>query len=321
MAAYDQVPTEADVEFLFLEFLGREPSGKRDVDFFLQESSLKNLHYLFKNSLESRRFRLAQLSKESLLENLSGDIEWRAEPEQLSAIMAHTRKVWERFGRDEAHYSVLTNPIFRPEKLNEDVIKFFYETGAIEADLIVRICDACDVTPKQDCRVIELGCGLGRITEHLSSRFGHVVGVDISKHHLVGATERMLELGRSNTSFSLLPDFLEGDDKADLFVTFLVLQHNPPPIIAFLISEFLARLNPGGIAIFQVPTAIYDYRFRVEDYLQEIATGDGHMEMHALPQWAVLEIAREAGCHALAVLPDGHAAAIGISNTFVLRKQ
>ena len=99
----------------------------------------------------------------------------------------------------------------------------------------------------------------------------------------------------------------------------IVLQHNPPPVIAFILARLLGRLAPGGAAFVQVPVWIPNYRFDVADYLAGLETGP--MEMHALPQRELLSIVRNAGCQVRELREDPLGPQFGgISNALVLEK-
>jgi hypothetical protein len=111
-------------------------------------------------------------------------------------------------------------------------------------------------------------------------------------------------------------------DSFDLWFSRIVLQHNPPPVIAMILRRALAWLAPGGLAVFQVPTYGVGYSFRANEYLRNIGQ-KSEIEMHILPQQAVLEVVQQAGCVLLELREDsyntGHPA-IWLSNLFVVRK-
>ena len=50
---------------------------------------------------------------------------------------------------------------------------------------------------------------------------------------------------RDTLDLDTLPEF-------DLFFSMIVLQHNPPPLIALMLEKIAARLRPGGVAVFAV---------------------------------------------------------------------
>jgi hypothetical protein len=106
----------------------------------------------------------------------------------------------------------------------------------------------------------------------------------------------------------------------DLWFSFIVLQHNPPPIMAAILRLALKWLVPRGLAVFQIPTYARQYRFEIDSYLESAPT-PGAFELHCLPQSAVFAIAHEADCRIREVFEDS---SIGepdwVSNVIVLEK-
>jgi SAM-dependent methyltransferase len=107
----------------------------------------------------------------------------------------------------------------------------------------------------------------------------------------------------------------------DFIYSVIVLQHNPPPIIAYVIRQFLRALNAGGVALFQVPTYRLGYEFVLNKYLSNEAK-KSEMEMHVLTQDRIFEIIRQEGGKIIEVLEDGWTG-LGykeLSNTFLVQK-
>jgi len=170
-----------------------------------------------------------------------------------------------------------------------------------------------------DLSALEIGCGVGRMGEHLSARFQRYVGVDVSAPHLNLARKRSQDLGRRNFDFFLLDEFRAGTAEVDVAISLIVLQHNPPPIMVMLIDAMLSRLKPGGIAFFQVPCVIFGYNFILPEHLAFIEHG-GMMELHALPQNEVFNILLKNNCRPMEVIFDGKIGDKGFSYTFLARK-
>jgi SAM-dependent methyltransferase len=138
---------------------------------------------------------------------------------------------------------------------------------------------------------------------------------------LTYAKARASEVGADNIEFhETANDFRLAIEPCDFFYSVIVLQHNPPPVILTLIRNALEALKPGGIALFQVPTYIVGYSFDLHDWLATDQTI--HMEMHCVPQDAVMEAIFVSGCRLLSVREDGCSnATIGmVSNTFLCVK-
>jgi hypothetical protein len=108
--------------------------------------------------------------------------------------------------------------------------------------------------------------------------------------------------------------------KVDVALSILVLQHNPPPVIGFLVNALIRSLSPGGVVFLQVPTYRLDYTFSITDYLAEQASQG--VEMHVLPQRMIFEIVQSAGARVLEVIDDNWTGLRykEVSNTFVIQK-
>ena len=238
---------------------------------------------------------------------------------QLEHLFDHVRQSWSALGAEDPHFSVMTNPVYRRQNMSPKVEEDFYKTGLLDTNVFLKLCERNDVTPKVAGTVVELGCGVGRITEHLSKVFRNYIGVDISAPHLALAHERVEKIGLTNVSLVLLSDFLSDKTTYDVLFSLIVLQHNPPPVIEYLLEGLLGRLNPGGIAFFQVPSTLFGYNFVLQDYLRKIKADKG-MEMHALPQRRVFEILRRNNCELIEVVFDGKAADMGFSYSYFARK-
>jgi 2-polyprenyl-3-methyl-5-hydroxy-6-metoxy-1,4-benzoquinol methylase len=88
----------------------------------------------------------------------------------------------------------------------------------------------------------EYRCGTGRVTRWLADQFSRVVALDISQPHIELAQSHMKRAGKSNVSFRHIDSLAFLNQKVqpvDVFFSFLVLQHNPPPIIAVILNTVL----------------------------------------------------------------------------------
>ena len=163
----------------------------------------------------------------------------------------------------------------------------------------------------------------GRVTRYLAERFEKVFGYDISKPHLQLAEEYLVNEGIKNVSLHHIskPSDIKNLPKVDVVYSVIVLQHNPPPIISFIVREMMRALNPGGIAFFQVPTYREGYRFSLQEYINSEAT-KREMEMHVLPQSTVFEIVGKEGGRLIEVFEDGWTGSGHgeRSNTFLIQK-
>ena len=160
------------------------------------------------------------------------------------------RRDWTRLGTDDPLWAVCVAPGKRHGGWDEAE---FLATGRAEVDSVVGWLERLGLGGHWG-RVLDFGCGAGRLTQALSRYAGEVVGVDISPGMLAAA--RRLNTS-PNCSFLLndAPDLRRFEDGSfDLVYTALVLQHLPRPMIEAYLVEFLRVLRPGGVAVVHTPT-------------------------------------------------------------------
>lgn len=221
------------------------------------------------------------------------EVETEAEPELLARMIRHLGDYWAKIGREAPHWSVLTAERFRPRQLAAHLDEF-HASGEGNAQVLEAILARIGRRPEEFAHCVDYGCGVGRITQHLARRFREVTGLDISRPHLDQAAATLRAAGRTNvalrqvTGQELMPVI-----RCDLWFSVIVLQHDPPPIAMEVLARAFDSLSPGGVAVFQLPVWLAGYRFRAREYLA--AWPGRNMELHCIPQGAVLELARRKG--------------------------
>lgn len=316
----DEDELNAAVTWAYRLFLDREPEN----NYVVEEKRKKLLttreirtEFLSSEEYKSKNQPLCHLPMSGNEPPLS--IEFTSD---LREIFAHIKTVWEKLGKTEPYWSVLTCERFKSEDItsNQDD---FYSSGKENVETFFATLLRNGIKPADYETCIEYGCGVGRITAALANKFSKVTAYDISSSHLRIAREYISQSNLKNVEFVLLssPEDIRLP-KTDVVYSVIVLQHNPPPIIQFIIRAMLRALNSGGVAFFQVPTYRLGYRFSLREYLSsDIKRED--MEMHVLPQKEIFRIADEEDCRIIEVLEDGWA---GIahgerSNTFLIQKR
>lgn len=318
--------TREEVVSAYQLLLGREPENEAVVERLRASSpDLATLRQRFLKSAEFQK-RLRPHLPRSLArpprQSPPMEIDLDVPPAKLARLFAKTGKQWHHLGATEPHWSVLANEAFRKDRFGGNR-EAFYRSGEADVKALIAAVERAGVPFERRCRVLELGCGVGRITAHLARIAREVVGVDISAAHLQLARQYADEQALATVRFEQLRsvDGLATLGTFDVVFTVIVLQHNPPPVIARLLRDLLATLRPGGLAFFQVPTYRVGYRFRIDDYLAQ--DNETQMEMHCLPQAALFELLHASGCRLLDLREDD---AIGqpdvcISNTLLVQKQ
>jgi SAM-dependent methyltransferase len=236
--------------------------------------------------------------------------------------LSRVEHTWTTLGDRDPYWSVLTDDAFKLGNVekNEDL---FWGSGKHD---VLRMCRWMQRNGihRPGARCLEYGCGMGRMSGWLVQEFGSLIACDISEAHLRLARRAASLRGDRGIQFLRISKLTDLDELPpfDILFSIIVLQHNPPPVIAYLIDRLLHRLEPGGIAYFQVPTFQAGYRFSVEEYLAPDSGCGQSMEMHALPQRNVFQIAARNGCEAIEVSPDNMTGSLDfVSTTFLLRKR
>lgn len=318
-----------DVIAAYRTVLGREPENDQVIQD--QIAAADSVEQLYRNFIESEEFREVFLSTlaPSDLPNPHKPLVWPpihveskvSDATQLATIFSRVNRAWTRYGEQEPYFSVCTDPELRGTDIGEQAIGF-YASGQGDAHYLTSFAARSGVElAGRSC--FELGCGVGRVTRWLAPLFRRVYAADISPGHLAITQRVLAEAGIENVSLTQL-DSLEDLRQIvnfDVFFSVIALQHNPPPVIAYILMQVLTNLNLGGLAFFQLPTYALDYEFNVDNYLNAPTEGEPEMEMHVLPQRDVMRIVHTTGCRLLELREDGYTGdRTHISNTFFLQK-
>lgn len=317
--------SKEDVITAYRLLFGREPEDAAVVSHYAAEvRDLRTLRALFMNSTEFRENLEKLHGPRPPRPAFSGppmDVQLDGTPDQLAALFEKVSRQWHHLGETEPHWSVLTNDSYFQKNFRVNRAAF-YQSGLSEMVTFDTTLKRARVDTKGLRRCVELGCGVGRVTAALATRFEQVRGIDISAAHLKVAEEHVRTSGISNLTFSKL-DTIDGVPRIghfDVLYSRIVLQHNPPPVMSRLLGDLLKQLNPGGIAFFQIPTYKAGYRFSIDEY-SSLQNGT-EMEMHYFPQAALLDLILQRGCRILEIREDD---AIGlsvstVSNTLLIQK-
>lgn len=309
--------SKEEVILAYRLLFGRDPENDSVVTHYATEIlDLNALRELFINSTEFRS-NLEQIqSPRPPKQPFNGppmDVELAASPEKLTLLLSKIAKQWQHLGETEPHWSVLTNDSYFQENFHQNRDPF-YASGEAELTLFDAALQRTKISLNSLAHCVELGCGVGRVTAALATRFERVTAIDISKAHLQIAQCYTDEKHIHNIAFQHLTHFDEINHLGhfDVLYSRIVLQHNPPPVMAKLLTALLHQLQSGGIAFFQIPTYKAGYRFAIDDYLEQ--SNDTNMEMHFFPQSALFELLATQNCRILEIREDD---AIGVSVTAV----
>lgn len=167
------------------------------------------------------------------------------DPETQSARL---RQAWDQRARENAKHYIAT---LQPEWTDAD----FFASGqaTVDGHILTDLENICQGRNPKDMRVLEIGCGAGRITRALANLFGEVHAVDISGEMIARAREALQNHLNAhvylNNGIDLSP---LPDEPFDFAFSLYVFQHIPSyEIIESYISEVSRLLRPGALFKFQ----------------------------------------------------------------------
>ena len=318
-----------DVVNAYRYILGREPESDAAI---MSHTSIASIEELRSRFIESPEFankyfkNKMQINVDNFMppQDMSPMyVDVDADLDQMQALFDRIKCEWEEFGKEEPHWSVLTHESYKQKTLSENR-DLFFQSGKFVLNILKTFAERNHLSLENYKTCFELGCGVGRTTLHLSRIFEQVIGADISRSHLSVCRDELRQNNVENVSLICITDVKQLQDlpNFDFFCSFIVLQHNPPPVIKLMLEYLLNKLTPGGIAIFQVPTYRQSYRFDLFQYLRHPPSP--HMEMHVLPQPHVFSTLKKTNCELMEIREDGWAdgrSPDSLSNTFFVRKQ
>ena len=162
-------------------------------------------------------------------------------------------KDWERFGKSDPYFAVLTAPEFHGT-LSPDAKEKFFRSGEDHVSRIFSIIRARLDPSFAPVHALDFGCGVGRLVLPLAAQCQEVTGVDVSESMLAEARRncdshraKNVRLVRSDDELSALRGTF------DFIHSYIVLQHIPVARGEKLIRNLARRLAPGGVGVFQVP--------------------------------------------------------------------
>jgi 2-polyprenyl-3-methyl-5-hydroxy-6-metoxy-1,4-benzoquinol methylase len=241
--------------------------------------------------------------------------------EILAQMFERIRQEWEYLGKTEPYWSVVTQPHYFLSEF-EAHKEEFYVSGDYTNQIFLAALRRCGVSPADLKTCLEVGCGVGRVTEHLARSFEKVIATDISDHHIEIGQAHLHAKGLQNVDWQHFKKLeqIKNLPMVDTIISVITLQHNPPPIIAWMLTELLGLLNSHGVAYIQIPTYRAGYLFEVERYMHTKAPNT--LEMHFLPQQDIFKIIEATRCTCLEVREDGMVGAEDkmLSNSFLIQK-
>ncbi len=168
-----------------------------------------------------------------------------SQEEQLKKM----RVDWDERARENArHYVNTGNTDWTDEE--------FFASGeqTVAEEILTDMTNICQGKATGEMRVLEIGCGAGRVTRALARLFGEVHAVDVSSEMVRLASEALREYPKAflyqnnGKDLTVVPDL-----QFDFAFSSIVFQHIPSrEIIENYVREVHRLLRPGALFKFQV---------------------------------------------------------------------
>jgi len=160
----------------------------------------------------------------------------------------NTDLAWEEWGRRDPYFGVITDPKFRSQSLSDDAKREFFESGRLHADYVMQMIQRHVDAAFKPARVLDFGCGVGRLLLPFAAMANEVVGLDVSPSMLEEARRNCDARGIANAKLLVSDDFLSAlSGRFDLIHSFIVFQHIPPERGRIILRKLLSHLAPGGV--------------------------------------------------------------------------
>lgn len=167
-------------------------------------------------------------------------------------LLAKMQREWDERARENARYYVNC----AEQDWSDEA---FLQSGQsnVAREVLTDMGNICQGRDPKRMRVLEIGCGVGRVTHALADVFGEVYGVDVSGEMIRQAktalsARRNVRLFQNNgKDLAIL-----GNVRFDFAFSYIVFQHIPSrAVIESYVCEVRRLLRPGALFKFQVQGA------------------------------------------------------------------
>jgi SAM-dependent methyltransferase len=155
---------------------------------------------------------------------------------------------WHRCGESNPYFWVLTEPKFLDANLNEDSLQEFFVSGERHVEHVYREIRSGMRPDFQPARVLDYGCGVGRLVVAFAGHADKVVGVDISQGMLERARENCNRFGANSVSLVHVNDLdTLAPASFDLIHSYIVFQHIPVARGELILRKLISLIAEGGM--------------------------------------------------------------------------
>jgi 2-polyprenyl-3-methyl-5-hydroxy-6-metoxy-1,4-benzoquinol methylase len=242
--------------------------------------------------------------------------------------LSELQKTWETLGRDDPLWAVVSLP---DKRNNGWDVEAFFATGEHDVDGMLQQLEQAGCPAAPGARVLDFGCGVGRLARAWHARGFKITGVDISSS-MIEKGKTLLRDCEIEWVLNSRPDlscFENG--RFDLVTSLICLQHIPWEYSRRYIVDFGRIVRSGGCVLFQLPSTggfslahlrrslVDALPFKLGQRYRQWRRGSQEIfDMYFTPPAEVVRAAGESGLKLLQQIPHPNG---GDSFTYIFRKQ
>jgi len=193
--------------------------------------------------------------------------------------LASHRAFWDRAAEVDAIRSIA----------DQESDQSFESSGVVDAEAVRPFLPA-------DGAFLEIGCGIGRVLQHLASMCREVHGLDISAEMIKRGEERLRHLPNVHlwhgNGYDLEPF---GDERFDVVYCGFVFQHLPKTTVYNYLLETYRVLKPEGVFRFQVPNILQNDQFHAFTHFAQPYFVHHPYPMHFYTSVEIVQLTTKAG--------------------------
>jgi SAM-dependent methyltransferase len=164
-------------------------------------------------------------------------------------LCTNAESTWEWYGANDPYYGVIAHPRFR----NSETRAEFFATGERYVEALLRTIRQHLDRDFAPSRLLDFGCGVGRVLIPLARISSSAVGVDISFGMRQEASKNCAEAGLKNVT--LVSSVAEASGSYNFIHSSIVFQHMPVKVGLRTMTQLCQKLSNGGIVSIHFPIA------------------------------------------------------------------
>lgn len=167
---------------------------------------------------------------------------------ELQKQLEKMKADWDARAKENARYYVQT----AQENWSDEE---FFASGeqTVREQILNDMINICQGKPPKEMRVLEIGCGAGRVTRALANVFGEVHAVDVSGEMIAMARQALRQHPNAHVYQNNGMDLSPVPGQFDFAFSTIVFQHIPSrEVIENYVREVNRLLRPGALFKFQV---------------------------------------------------------------------